>query len=222
LDYLDSAIAGNESSISHLKSLQARIPAALRTTATTAPPKSTPTPEAKPAAQPGTALALRPRPAFSLPSRRRIPVLVSANKVPILRFTKPQPAALSHYLKSRIVDRQKRLDRKVALEAHLEIAKGEDEWDRILLAQGVQDEGGSETGRSPLWSREVYECYRYTLDAIDAEGLKNKDMAEKMVAIIDKEKELAEIERKERKRLKNEERRERKAGSSVTVGERKA
>lgn len=110
----------------------------------------------------------------------------------------------------------------MALEVHLEIAKGEDEWDRILLAQGVQDEGGSEKGRNPPWSREVYECYRYTLDAIDAEGLKNKGMAEKMVAIIDKEKELAEIERKERKRLKNEERRKRKAGSSVTVGERKA
>lgn len=109
----------------------------------------------------------------------------------------------------------------MALEAQLEIAKCEDEWDRILLAQGVQDEGGSEkTGA--LWSREVYECYRYTLDAIDAEGAKNREMAEKMVAIIDQEKELAEIERKERKRLKNEERRKRKAGSSDTDGRSKA
>lgn len=218
LDHLDAAIAGNEHSISHLRSLQARLPPALRNT-TTAPPKPTPVVEARPTAQQGTALALRPRPAFSLPSRRRIPVLVSANKIPILRFTKPQPAALSHYLKSRIVDRQKRLDRKMALEAQLEIAKGEDEWDRILLAQGVKDEGGSER-RGMLWSREVYECYRYTLDAIDAEGAKNKEMAEKMVAIIDKEKELAEIERKERKRLKNEERRNRKTGSSDAGGER--
>lgn len=109
----------------------------------------------------------------------------------------------------------------MALEVQLEIAKGEDEWDRILLAQGVVDEGGSEQ-RAALWSREVYECYRYTLDAIDAEGAKNKEMAEKMVAIIDKEKELAEIERKDRKRLKNEKRRNRKAGSSDTDGKREA
>lgn len=100
----------------------------------------------------------------------------------------------------------------MALDAQLEIAKGEDEWDRILLAQGVKDEGGSDK-RGALWSREVYECYRYTLDAIDAEGAKNKEMAEKMVAIIDQEKELAEIERKERKRWKNEERRKVKAAS---------
>jgi len=95
----------------------------------------------------------------------------------------------------------------------MEIAKGEDEWDRILLAQGVKDEGGNSDRGYPSWAREVYESLRYTQDAITAEGIKNKEMAEKMVAIIDKEKELAEIERKERKRLKNEERRKRKADS---------
>jgi hypothetical protein len=110
----------------------------------------------------------------------------------------------------------------MALEAQMQIAKGEDEWDRILLAQGVKDEAGS-AGRkgNPLWTKEVYESYGFVLSSIEAEGVKNREMAEKMVAIIDKEKELAEIERKERKRLKNEERRKRKAESGDTDGEKK-
>ncbi|KAG9954809.1 hypothetical protein KCU85_g33, partial [Aureobasidium melanogenum] len=208
LNHLDAAIAGDKSKISHLKSLLSRLPAKLKTTI---PRKPAPIPAAKPTATQGTALSLRPRPAFSLPSRRRIPVLVSANKIPILRFTKPQPAALSHYLKSRLVDRQKRQDRKTALEAQMQIARGEDDWDRILLAQGIADEGGNVKRGKVLWTKEVYDSLGYTMNAIEAEGTKNREMAEKMVAIIDRERELAEIERKERKRLKNEERRKRKA-----------
>ena len=104
----------------------------------------------------------------------------------------------------------------------MEIAKGEDEWDRILLAQGVKDEGGSTDRGHPSWTREVYESLRFTQDAITAEGIKNREMAEKMVAVIDKEKELAEIERKERKRLKNEERRKRKADTGHADVKRKA
>ncbi|KAH0402123.1 hypothetical protein KCU89_g3468, partial [Aureobasidium melanogenum] len=219
LDHLNAAIAGDKASISHLKSLLSRLPARLKTTV---PRKPASVPEPKPAAVQGTALSLRPRPAFSLPSRRRIPVLVSANKIPILRFTKPQPAALSHYLKSRLVDRQKRQDRKMALEAQMEIARGEDDWDRILLAQGVADEGGSVKRGKVLWTKEVYESLGYTMNAIEAEGTKNRVMAEKMVAIVDKEKELAEVERKERKRLKNEERRKRKAEALAKNEESKA
>ncbi|KAH0388334.1 hypothetical protein KCU92_g1134, partial [Aureobasidium melanogenum] len=219
LDHLNAAIASDKASISHLKSLLSRLPARLKTTV---PRKPAPVPEPKSAAVQGTALSLRPRPAFSLPSRRRIPVLVSANKIPILRFTKPQPAALSHYLKSRLVDRQKRQDRKMALEAQMEIARGEDDWDRILLAQGVADEGGSVKRGKVLWTKEVYESLGYTMNAIEAEGTKNREMAEKMVAIVDKEKELAELERKERKRLKNEERRKRKAEALAKNEESKA
>ncbi|KAG9639818.1 hypothetical protein KCU95_g18116, partial [Aureobasidium melanogenum] len=221
LNHLDAAIAGDKATISHLRSLLSRLPARLKTTVPHKP-APVPEPEPKPTAVQGTALSLRPRPAFSLPSRRRIPVLVSANKIPILRFTKPQPAALSHYLKSRLVDRQKRQDRKMALEAQMEIARGEDDWDRILLAQGVPDEGGSSRKAKVLWTKEVYESLGYTLNAIEAEGAKNREMAEKMVAIIDKEKELAEVERKERKRLKNEERRKRKAEAIEKNEESKA
>ena len=110
----------------------------------------------------------------------------------------------------------------MALEAQMEIARGEDDWDRILLAQGIADEGGSVKKGKVLWTNEVFDSLGYTLKAIEAEGTKNREMAEKMVAIIDKEKELAEVERKERKRLKNEERRKRKAAALEKDEERKA
>jgi hypothetical protein len=103
----------------------------------------------------------------------------------------------------------------------MEIAKGEDQWDRILYAQGLKDEAGGGKKDNPLWTKVVYDSYGYLINAIETEGVKNREMAEKMVAIIDKEKELAEIERKERKRLKNEERRKRKSESGDAGGEEK-
>jgi hypothetical protein len=103
----------------------------------------------------------------------------------------------------------------------MEIAKGEDQWDRILYAQGLKDEAGGGKKDNPLWTKVVYDSYGYLINVIEAEGVKNKNMAEKMVAIIDREKELAEIERKERKRLKNEERRKNKAENGDADGENK-
>ncbi|KAI5196588.1 hypothetical protein E4T39_07718 [Aureobasidium subglaciale] len=229
LDHLDKATAGDKSKIGHLKALVSRLPRWVKAI----PPKRirspAPSPQQSPAPTPPplhlkSPLDLRPRPLFSLPTRRRIPTLVSANKIPILRLTKPQPASLSKYLKSRIVDRQKRLDRKVSLEAAMQVAKGEDEWDRLLLQQGVAEQGVMDEGeraagkgvghgrgkREELWTKSVYEALGHVYGKIEEEGRRNKEMAGKMVGIIEREKEMAEIERKERQRVKNEERRRRK------------
>ncbi|THY59865.1 hypothetical protein D6C99_01780 [Aureobasidium pullulans] len=215
LDHLTASITGDNTSVSHLNSLLYRLPSSLKTT--TPPPKPPPPPPTKPAAVVGSTLSLRPRPAFSLPSRRRIPVLVNANKIPILRFTKPQPAILSQYVRSRLVLRQKRLDLKLKLETDMEIAKAEDEWDRILFARGIKEESGNEVDefgrrqKRTTWTAAIYEALGQTYKAIEDEGVKNKEMAKRMVGIIDREKELAEVERKERQRVKNEERKKRKA-----------
>ncbi|THV87071.1 hypothetical protein D6D29_01004 [Aureobasidium pullulans] len=215
LDHLTASITGDNTSVSHLNSLLYRLPSSLKTT--TPPPKPPPPPPTKPAAVVGSTLSLRPRPAFTLPSRRRIPVLVNANKIPILRFTKPQPAILSQYIRSRLVLRQKRLDLKLKLETDMEIAKAEDEWDRILFARGIKEESGNEVDvfgrrqKRTTWTAAIYEALGQTYKAIEDEGVKNKEMAKRMVGIIDREKELAEVERKERQRVKNEERKKRKA-----------
>jgi hypothetical protein len=108
------------------------------------------------------------------------------------------------------------------LAVEVEVARAEDEWDRLLrmhAGDGRKEE--EEAEREELWVKEVDECLKDTWRAIDEEGRKNREMAEKMVGIIDQEKALAEVERKERKRVKNEERRVRKAsrdgGGGVVV-----
>jgi len=98
----------------------------------------------------------------------------------------------------------------------MEVAKGEDEWDKILFAQGIRESGdevgeASQRQKRKKWTTEIYGALGYTYQAIVKEGQKNKEMAEKMVGIIDREKELAEVERKERRKVKNEERRKTKA-----------
>jgi len=99
----------------------------------------------------------------------------------------------------------------------MEIAKAEDEWDRILFARGIKEESGNEVDvfgrrqKRTTWTAAIYEALGQTYKAIEDEGVKNKEMAKRMVGIIDREKELAEVERKERQRVKNEERKKRKA-----------
>ncbi|KAI5206672.1 hypothetical protein AUEXF2481DRAFT_44818 [Aureobasidium subglaciale EXF-2481] len=236
LDHLNAAIKGDEREVDYLSTLLSRLPAwmkAIPQNPTPPPPPPPPTAQTSPpqdeTQKPPTKRCLlhRPRPLFSLPSRRRIPTLVSANKIPILRLKKPQSASLSKYLKSRILDRQKRLDRKTLLESAMEVARGEDEWDRILLAQGVdvgqgkQGKGGhgKQKGREEPWTKNVYEALGNVYNKIEEEGRRNKEMAEKMVGIIEKEKEFAEVERRERRRVGNEERRRRKAEKDGKVGE---
>ncbi|KAI5237820.1 hypothetical protein E4T42_09134 [Aureobasidium subglaciale] len=235
LDHLNAAIKGDEREVDYLSTLLSRLPAWMKAIPQnpTPPPPPPPTAQTSPpqdeTQKPPTERCLlhRPRPLFSLPSRRRIPTLVSANKIPILRLKKPQPASLSKYLKSRILDRQKRLDRKTLLESAMEIARGEDEWDRILLAQGFdvgqgkQGKGGhgKQKGREEPWTKNVYEALGNVYNKIEEEGRRNKEMAEKMVGIIEKEKEFAEVERRERRRVGNEERRRRKAEKNGKVGE---
>ena len=127
---------------------------------------------------------------------------------------------MSHYIKSRIVDRQKRQDRKASLEDQLQLARWEDDWDDILSQKGVRQPKSKQEG---TWSREVFLLLKETLKKIEEEGRKNREMAERMVKIVDREKELAEIERKARRREKNEERRRRKAernGVDVSNGEK--
>ncbi|KAI5264097.1 hypothetical protein E4T47_08836 [Aureobasidium subglaciale] len=233
LDHLNAAIKGDGGKIDHLSTLLSRLPARMKAIPQTPsppppPPTSPPQNETQNLPTPtDNSLLQRPRPLFSLPSRRHIPTLVSANKIPILRLKKPQPASLSKYLKSRILDRQKRLDCKISLETAMEIAKGEDEWDRILLAQGVDVEGQGQgekgtrksksgygkcrAGREESWTKNVYEALGNVYGKIEEEGRRNKEMAERMVGIIEREKEFAEVERRERRRVGNEERRRRKA-----------
>lgn len=136
-----------------------------------------------------------------------------------------------------MVQRQRRHDRKWALLDALQLARWEDAWDAEVMKRGVvgqqrgqgldrkrlrgQDKGGGfkeamvGEGRNTVvkgetWTREVLSSLDDITKGLDREAEKNRLWAARMVDIIDREKELAEQERKERKMIKNREHRQRK------------
>ncbi|PIB01588.1 hypothetical protein CB0940_00733 [Cercospora beticola] len=143
--------------------------------------------------------------------QRHIPKVFSANAIPVLRMKKPQPLALTRYLNSRIKQRQKRHDLRHHLQEQEGIAAQEDEWDDILLAYaGISDAGSHAISRSrtspqePRWGSEVSRSVREVNAYLNEEKAKNRLMAEKMYAVVDREESLAEQERQEDKRRRNE------------------
>lgn len=145
----------------------------------------------------------RPLPLEQLSGERKVPVLFTANHIPILRFTKPQPSSLSGYITNRIVQRQKRHDRKHALEEALVLAEDEDRWDSIVHQfSGVDGRKPENWKGSPvresLWRDAVIEALGVVKAALEREKELNRIMAEKMQGVVDRETALADKERQER------------------------
>lgn len=141
------------------------------------------------------------------------------------------------------MQRQRRHDRRWELNELDGVARSEDVWDRIVEGISSREDGGVEgrneeekknggvkekkgkgAVREPLWQDQVVTAFRQVCRELDGEQKKNQEWATKMVGIIDRERELAEVERKERVIRKNAERRERKrvrdAAGVIDGGER--
>lgn len=229
IDHLDAAVAGNQQSHDYILDLASRAPAKAKLP----PPKRPSTAErAKEARkrkwQERQALAPnpikledRPLPLERLSGKtRRVPVLFSANLIPVLRLKKPQPHSLSMYIRGRIEQRQRRLDRRDALTATLALAKREDQWDRVLRdVGGVREGGGS-------WTQVPRDGLREVAEAFERERRKNQAWAEKLQGVVDREREAWERERaekKERRRRKTQDAKKdvapsEKAGTSGDAG----
>ncbi|PNS19910.1 Acetolactate synthase small subunit, mitochondrial [Sphaceloma murrayae] len=138
--------------------------------------------------------------------RRKVPVLFSAQRIPVLRFTKPQPKSLSLFLISRIEQRQRRIDRAAGIANMIAIARGEDLWDSILEEDhGVPpDDHESEQTTSlwrsgeQTWAYPHEEALEQVKDYLELEAKKIAARVRMYVDIVDREKELKEQERKER------------------------
>ena len=229
LDHLDAAVAGDGKSASYIVGLLAKAPAKVKAD----PPKAVPfqskskSKSKEPKSDDGSpATTKKPSPSelFSRPhalsqlsGKRHVPVLFSANQIPILRIKKPQPEALSGFIKNRITQRQRRHDRRHWLTEQLEFAQYEDLWDEILEEQvGI---GGEIRGEEPSWAEE-FEIAKSEVDyRIKLEGRKNIAMAAKMQGIVDRETELYERERAERREAKRVERDARRNAGEVKVFE---
>jgi len=157
----------------------------------------------------------RPLPKEQLSGRRHVPVLFNAQKMPVLRFKKPQPENLSGYIAHRARKTQRRHNTRHRIEDELEIAKAEDEWDRIIaphLSVKPQQHGQAhrklkKEDPEPRWDEAVRLAKREISDKLGAEKERNREMRDKMQGIIDRERKLREKEKADGLREKKKARR---------------
>ncbi|KAK3698451.1 hypothetical protein LTR37_016922 [Vermiconidia calcicola] len=222
LDCLDAAVAGEGESIAYLAQLLEKAPSQAKA-APPSPKKVVKTEKNGEPMTPKISLFDRPLPLSQLSGKRHVPVLFSANHIPVLRLEKPQPESLSRKIRQRIERRQKWHDQRHRLEDEREIARREDEWDRLVGEE--YDIGESNDSVSmvdamragalggsvePKWTDAVDEGLEAVQGKLREERERNRVVAEKMQAVVDRERELFEREKLERKEEKVRERLERK------------
>ena len=203
VDHLDAAAAGDSQSLEYLTSLLERAPSKTKLA------KAVPAKPVKRSEEGSDedgykyvkrSLFDRPIPLEQLSGKRNVPVLFNANGFPVLRIKKPQPESLSRYIRQRIEQRHAWHERRQRLYEDYTTATREDEWDRILAqAHGVSPSG------EPNWRRAVDAAIDEVHGKLDQMKVKNRVMAEKMQAVVDREQELFEKEALERKARKRQE-----------------
>jgi hypothetical protein len=210
VDQLDGAVAGDESSKEYITFLLGKAPDKAKQT----PQKKDNDENGKKANldsakdevidRPKTSIFDRPLPLEKLSGKRHIPVLFSANRIPVLRIKKPQPASLSRYIDQRVKSRQEMHDKHDRLREELTIARCEDEWDDLTDGH-CEDKSGTAEAMSgfnkyaePAWTNAVSEALSTLSARMRAWKEKNRIMAEKMQAVVDRETELYEKEKMER------------------------
>ena len=191
VDKLDASTADDAAGTSSLSRLIATIPRGL----TKAPPSPRLPPPAPPphpsgkhplAALPPERAVLNARPYAQVSGARKVPVIASANGVPFLRLTKPQPAALSRELRQKLARRGERFHRKVELANYwMPLARQEDHWDTLVLAQLNQREDKIK------WTDAIHEAEKQNSMLKDEETAQDQKLIQKMQKIVDKETELA-------------------------------
>ncbi|RAL17239.1 LYR motif-containing protein [Aspergillus homomorphus CBS 101889] len=128
----------------------------------------------------------RPRPVVN--GIRRVPKIVNARGLPMLRIKKPQPAFLSHILRGKHRRRDKSLVQRDLLTQEIHWARDEDEWD-------------SRTKQEPekvMWVDAFNYALRRNKERIAELDAKDQRLAEAMWKVVLAERELAAKEAKER------------------------
>lgn len=135
---------------------------------------------------------LNNRPYAQVPGTRKVPVMASANGVPFLRLTKPQPAALSRVLRQKLARRIERFHQRIELQNYwLPLARQEDKWDVLIAAQSRERE------EAPKWIDVMVEAERQNGAVYEEELARDREIIMKMQEIVDKETRLVRQEGRE-------------------------
>ncbi|KAF1837187.1 hypothetical protein BDW02DRAFT_491884 [Decorospora gaudefroyi] len=188
LDRLDASATGDAASVSLLMRSISQLPRGLVRTPPLQPTREVPpiAPKERLACLPPEKAVLNVRPYAETSGPRHVPILASANGVPFLRLTKPQPPALSRVLRQRLQRRIDTFDVKVLLgNWWLPICQHEDEWDALMAAQLMRHED------TVKWTDAIQLAERECKEKYDKDVQKDRALSRKMQRIVDEETKLA-------------------------------
>jgi hypothetical protein len=152
--------------------------------------------------------------------RRRVPIQTYADQFPFLRFKKPQSAFLSRVLRQKLKRRQKRGDKAhIFLEEDIAIGEHEEQWEEHLRRPFGMEESTDIPGpvggldwrsgkRNPRgseeqpWHMEALNSRGAIIGLMKSELFQTQKLGAKMLAVADRERELADGERRKRHQKK--------------------
>ncbi|CAG5156965.1 uncharacterized protein ALTATR162_LOCUS4758 [Alternaria atra] len=188
LDHLDASTTGDTASASILTQLVSQLPRGLVCTPPAKPLREAPPkpPKERLACLPPEKAVLNVRPYAKTSGPRRVPVLASANGVPFLRLTKPQPPALSRILHQRLERKNELFDTKILLvNWWLPICQQEDAWDVLVSEQLKKRED------TVKWTDAIRLSERENQEAYEKDLRRDRELTRKMQRIVDMETKLA-------------------------------
>ena len=99
---------------------------------------------------------------------RQVPRLVSANKIPFLALGKPQPKAITHMIRRKILQREALSGALCTLEETNYLAEGEDTWDALTERLGARSSGdiGWAVSNDRLRRKIKYELSQRTAESV--------------------------------------------------------
>ncbi|KAH7080316.1 hypothetical protein BKA63DRAFT_407758 [Paraphoma chrysanthemicola] len=190
LDYLDEVSNGNSTSAGMLSQLIAGLSHSLTRTPRPRTVSQPSIPKERLASLPPERAVLNVRPYAQTSGPRHVPMIASANGVPFLRLTKPQPPALSRMLRQRLETKQRMFDTKVMLANWwLPVAKQEDDWDALLRVGAKRRVEGDDDRLK--WVDAIRLSERENKETHERDQLKEMEITGKMQRIVDLETELA-------------------------------
>ncbi|KAL8985201.1 MAG: hypothetical protein Q9205_001022 [Flavoplaca limonia] len=114
---------------------------------------------------------------------RRVPTIINANHIPFLRFKKPQSPFLSHMIRKKTDEREKRVVRIQRLEKLLPLAEDEDRWDdTVRKINGISSNDGGIT-----WAWATREALTHVKKTHKDNTIKRMHTAQRMFDIVEEQ-----------------------------------
>ena len=137
--------------------------------------------------------------------------MVDAQGIPFVRFKKPQPMNLTRVIRQTLTrHRKSRLLINNMQRFWTPLSEYEDDWDSLVSSHCGHKETDEVT-----YTEAAREHYWSIREGQQTDAQKSTDLAKKMLAIVDKEAELAEKEKIERRRRARERRQDQEAADSL-------